>query len=60
MHCGEWLYQPPQNLDSMGRAAGRWVTFQIIWAAISLIAGLIFFFAFFCRSGEASRICNSR
>jgi uncharacterized membrane protein YvbJ len=48
-HCGEWVSRPPGLLadPSLGRAANRWVTFNIVWAIVIAALMLTFFFGFF-------------
>lgn len=47
-HCGEWVTARSRRQgDSLGRAANRWVSFNILAALVVLILMLIFFFAFF-------------
>ena len=49
-HCGEWIERPPTRLtggsdddDSVGRAANRYVSFQMIMGVIGLLLFLLMF-----------------
>ncbi len=53
-YCGEWVERPPRATDeadgednSLGRAANRYVSYQMVWGVIGLILFLIIFFVVF-------------